>query len=608
MTLARASSEPVGRAEGVVAPRRQRVPRASFWRDVVSPWPAVLVLAAGAMSTVVVGAVLTAWRDAETQRTADLVATGVRRVVEARVNDQLGALRQLAITWSRAAVPDGEGWKNDSNSFLQRNPGIALLAWMEAEKRDGEPVVDAARMVRSGDETHRLVVASASVRDRLESLSLPDELAAARATARTVRTPTLAGPFELPDGTPMCQVSVPLEAIPGRETLHDMLVALFEPSVLLCELLADIAPGYRIRITNERGTLYLQAPGGERSEAPLRWEVDGQPVRLESGSTWRLDLARAAGLQGSSAPAMETTIFVTGLTISVLLGVVVHLGQVARIRARALALTNRELQLRVREAISAHDRFRALNAELEARVADRTRDLDSVVSDLETFNYSISHDLRTPLGAITNFVELLKEDSGDALDSRGRDMLDRMARCAGMAVSMMDGLLACSRVGRQEIVLSRVDMQAQVRSAMAEVLAGRQGPPPDLVLGELPEVLADAAMMHVVWANLISNAVKATRRRENASIEVSARSSAEEDVFQVRDNGFGFEMRDADRLFRVFERLHADDRAAGPAGTQGHGVGLAVVQRIVTRHGGRVWAQSAPGKGATFYFSVPKIS
>jgi signal transduction histidine kinase len=339
-----------------------------------------------------------------------------------------------------------------------------------------------------------------------------------------------------------------------------------------------------------------------------QWDVVDQPVRLDTGATWRLALTRRASLREPPVAGLGTTVFVTGFAISVLLAVVIHLGQVSRVRARALAHTNRELQSRVREAVAAHDRFRALNAELEARIAARTRALEEVVSDLETYNYSISHDLRTPLGAITNFAEILDEDYRATLDDKGRDIVSRMGRCAGMAVSMMDGLLAFSRVGRQELVPSRVDMAAQVRSAFADVTAGRPDPPPRLDVGDLQDVSADASLMRVVWTNLLSNAVKYSQPGRDARIEVSAQRTEAEDVFVVRDHGIGFDMREADRLFKVFERLHAADRGAVPAGTGGHGVGLAIVRRIVTRHGGRVWAQSAPEKGATFYFSIPRKS
>jgi sensor domain CHASE-containing protein len=383
--MARIATDVAGHVDGVAAPRRQRVPRAAFWRDVVSPWPAVLVLAAGVLATVVVWLVLTAWRESETERTARSVANGVRRLVEARVNDQLVALRQLAVVWSRATNVDGMAWKGDCNLFLQQHPGIALVAWMEAEKGDSDPAHDVVRLVRTGDEIHRLVVASAAVRDRLEAMTLPVELAAARSAARTSRSTALVGPFALAEGQPICQVSVPLDETPGRENYHDMLVALFEPAVLLTELLEGIAPGYRIRITNERGALHSRAPEGDSAANLATWDVSGEPVRLDTGATWRLDLTRSAQLLQSRAPAMETTVFATGIAISILLAVVLHLGQVARVRAQALAHTNRELQARVREAVAAHDRFRLLNAELEARVADSTRTQDAEVSDLATF-------------------------------------------------------------------------------------------------------------------------------------------------------------------------------------------------------------------------------
>jgi light-regulated signal transduction histidine kinase (bacteriophytochrome) len=222
------------------------------------------------------------------------------------------------------------------------------------------------------------------------------------------------------------------------------------------------------------------------------------------------------------------------------------------------------------------------------------------VTELETFNYSVSHDLRSPIGAIVNFTSILAEDYKEKLDEPGLDILRRVAGCAQNAVAMMDGLLTFSHIGQQSLMLGAVEMKPLVESVWAEVVLAHTGPAPAFSIGALPSVTADATMMRTVWTNLLSNAVKFSDPSREASIEVGCQPAPEGDVFFVRDNGVGFEMKHATRLFNVFEQLHPTPKS------KGHGVGLAIVSRIVRRHGGRVWAQAAPGKGATFYFSIPQ--
>jgi PAS domain S-box-containing protein len=219
--------------------------------------------------------------------------------------------------------------------------------------------------------------------------------------------------------------------------------------------------------------------------------------------------------------------------------------------------------------------------------------------ELESFSYSVSHDLRAPLRAVDGYARMLEEDYGGRLDEEGRRLLAVVRDSAKRMGQLIDDLLAFSRLGRQDPVKREVDMAALAREVIDELARGaRKG----IELTELPPAQADRALFKQVWANLIGNALKYSGKRADARIEVGGRRDAAENVYWVRDNGVGFDMRYVDKLFGVFQRLHGADEFPGT------GVGLAIVQRVVARHGGRVWAEGRPGEGACFYFSLPTES
>ncbi|MBL8058718.1 MAG: PAS domain S-box protein, partial [Anaerolineales bacterium] len=243
--------------------------------------------------------------------------------------------------------------------------------------------------------------------------------------------------------------------------------------------------------------------------------------------------------------------------------------------------------------------IRRLNEALEQRVVERTAQLQAANRELEAFTYSVSHDLRAPLRAIDGFTRILAEDYAEALDTEGRRVAGVVRRETQRMAHLIDDLLAFSRLSRARLQAGPVDVQALVAEVLAELTAGEAQPGLAVRLGELAPAVGDPALLRQVWTNLLANALKFSSKRAQPVVEVGSRPAADGIVYFVRDNGAGFDPQYADKLFGVFQRLHHASEY------EGTGVGLAIVQRIVHRHGGRVWAEGAPDQGATFYFVLP---
>ena len=242
----------------------------------------------------------------------------------------------------------------------------------------------------------------------------------------------------------------------------------------------------------------------------------------------------------------------------------------------------------------------ALRAEFEHRLAQRSAEFEAAIKQLEAFSYTVSHDLRAPLRAIDGFSKIVLDDYGPLLPDTGRQYLALIRDSAQKMGRLITDLLSFSRAGRAELHKRPVNTQVLVAEALSTLAPLRAGRQIDLRIGQLPPCHGDTALLRQVWVNLLSNALKYSRPREVAVIEVHGRVESDGSVrYSVRDNGVGFDMRHAERLFGVFERLHqADD-------FEGTGVGLAIVQQILQRHGGGITASAVTGHGAIFEFHVP---
>lgn len=251
----------------------------------------------------------------------------------------------------------------------------------------------------------------------------------------------------------------------------------------------------------------------------------------------------------------------------------------------------------ITERKEAEGKIRVLASDLEARA----NQLEAANKELESFSYSVSHDLRSPLRAIDGFSRLLEEDYHSALDAEGKRLLSVIRQSSQRMGLLIDDLLAFSKLGRKALSMDRIDMNELVAEAVDEVRSGVQGTTAEIRLHEMPAASGDRVLLRQAWINLISNGIKYSSKKDRPEVEIGSLPAENGNlVYYVRDNGVGFDMQYYDKLFGVFQRLHRVEEFPGT------GVGLAIVQRVVARHGGRAWAEAAPGKGATFFFSIPE--
>ncbi|HMK59718.1 MAG TPA: ATP-binding protein, partial [Dissulfurispiraceae bacterium] len=251
--------------------------------------------------------------------------------------------------------------------------------------------------------------------------------------------------------------------------------------------------------------------------------------------------------------------------------------------------------------LKAEEALRQLNEELEQRVSVRTLALEEANRELEAFSYSASHDLRAPLRHLSGFVDLLRNELQDQASIKAQNYMKSIAKASKKMGMLIDDLLAFSRIGRSEMKMRMINLNVIIKNVIGELQTETTGRDITWELEVLPDVYGDQSLFRMLFVNLISNAIKFTRTVAHAEISVGSEDRGKEFIFYVKDNGVGFDMKYMSKLFGVFERLHTESEF------EGTGIGLANVQRIIARHGGRTWAEGAVGRGATIYFSLPKL-
>ena len=512
-----------------------------------------------AIITIVTWMALDRHQTAQVARLAEIESYAVRSKLVRSMDAMLRGLHDLNDYWVRNGHLPRSEWSGDAVSDLDRFAGVEVIAWSASGgdlrylRTPANPVYD----YRPDDAEW----------PRFEELlggTGPDSDSA------------ILGPFVDLDGKVTMRVHV-------TEPRHEdgSLVALINTRELFAGLLLDESPGYSISVYWDDALLYRRdAPAGG---IPESWTREGM-IRPLTGELWRIVHTPTESLAASLRTPALPGLLGAGLAIALLVALLLFENGRARSRAAAAEIAERKLA--------------DLNADLERQIAERVRELADRSADLETITDSVAHDLRNPLNSISVNTQLLQQQYRQELGEDGLEALKRTSVGVRRMTEILDRLLGLSVVSHATFRPEPLDMENVVREVFDELNAPEQPPPVALAVDALPPAEADPTLVRTLVTNLLGNAIKYTREKDDRRIEVSAAKQNGVTVYCIRDNGIGFDPESEERMFRAFERLD------GSQTEDGVGLGLDIATRVVKRHGGRIWASGRRGDGAAFYFTL----
>ncbi|HMB59024.1 MAG TPA: ATP-binding protein, partial [Xanthomonadales bacterium] len=413
--------------------------------------------------------------------------------------------------------------------------------------------------------------------DDLEWLDYKPLLERARQTSEN----TMSGPYLDESGRPYFEIYL----VENESQGGGRLIALVDAEICLANLLMDESPGYAVDVIWKDVPLYSR--GEAAKDIPLSWTREGM-IESSLGAFWRVVHAPTQELADTLEPPSIDFILLLGLIIAVLMATLTSESWRAYSRAHAAEVAEKSLA--------------ELNRDLEHEIELRTRELAHRNEDLQTIADSVAHDMRNPLNGIAMNLQLLEEKNADLLDKSSLDILQRISPAVDQMAAILDRMLGMSRAAHSTFSREPLDMNALVKETFDELTANEPPPRVSLELADLPAVDADEMLVKMLLTNLLSNALKYTREKEKRRIQVNYEAQDGVTVYRITDNGIGFDQQSTERMFEAFKRLDSSKATAGI------GLGLAIVARVVGRHGGRIWAKGIPGEQASFYFSLEPTS
>lgn len=524
----------------------------------------ILLVLGIATTTVVAWKVLRDNNNAQIARIAESESYAARSQLVRSVDIMLNALRNVQRYWSIYGHLPRDQWSADAGIELAHFDGVVTILWN-----------DPARGIRYARTVDNPV---------LDYRPTEEEWGAIQgllARAGNVTDEAVLGPYADANGKFSYIVAI---GPTGSNDVSGTLIALIDAEKSFAHLLLDQSPGYSISVFWDDVRMFQR--GGPATDIPENWTREGI-IRTSMGSLWKVVHTPTDSFAESFATPALTAILFSGLAIAVLVGLLLFENGRARSRALAAEVAERKLA--------------DLNRNLEQQIADRTRELADRSTDLETITDSVAHDLRNPLNTISVNTQLLEQQYRGALGDDGLRALQRTSSGIKRMTEILDRLLGLSVVSHATFRREPLNLREVVQDILDELCASEPAPPVEFVVADLPDVNADPTLVRTLMLNLLSNALKYTRDKASRRITVSFESRDDSVVYCVRDNGIGFNAESAERMFNAFERLE------GNSELEGIGLGLDIAARVVGRHGGRIWAEGEPGRGAAFFFTLEPL-